>query len=158
MGGALAAFSLIASGCASVEMSSPESLAGINIYGTSTKADRMVVIRNSGFYFLGMTIVSGDLSWNEETEDINGGWSITRDQARIADCYRALQFVADREERDLADVTFHENSVMGFAASTSDTMTMALGAMGAIFGLYEVEASAVLREKSPESKAREVMK
>lgn len=135
-------------GCAQIDWSSPGSLSKVEVLGATTKCDRQIVIRNTGFYALGFTLISGDLSWDEKKRDIKGGPKFITDMSRIEWCYDALQHIAKRENRDLVDVVFTENSAFGFAASTSDAMTMVAGAAGAIFGLYEVQASAILREKS----------
>lgn len=135
-------------GCAQIDMSAPGSLSKVEVLGSPTKCDRQIVIRNTGFYVFGYTIVCGNMAWDEKKHDIKGGPKFFADMSRIEWCYDALQHVAKRENRDLVDVVFAENSAFGFAASTSDTLTMAAGAAGAILGLYEVEVSAILREKS----------
>lgn len=139
---------LALTGCAQIDMSSPGSLSKVEVLGSTTRCDRQIVIRNTGFYIFGYTIVCGDLSWDERKRDIKGGVKFFNDMSRIENCYDALQHIAGRENRDIVDVVFTENSAFGFAASTSDAITMAAGAAGAILGLYEVEASAILREKS----------
>lgn len=139
---------LVFAGCAQIDLSSPGSLAKVEVLGATTRCDRQIVIRNTGFYAFGYTLISGDLEWDEKKHDIKGGPKFFTDMSRIEWCYDALQHIAKRENRDLVDVVFTENSAFGFAASTSDAITMAAGAMGAIFGLYEVQASAILREKS----------
>lgn len=141
-------FALTLVGCAQIDISASGSLSNVEVLGSTTKCDRQIVIRNTGFYAFGYTLVSGDLTWDEEKRDIKDGIRIFHDMSRIEYCYDALQHVAKRENRDLVDVVFSENSAFGFAASTSDALTMAAGAAGAIFGLYEVQVSAILREKS----------
>lgn len=141
-------FALALAGCAQIDMSSQGSLSKVEVLGSTTRCDRQIVIRNTGFYVFGYTIVCGDLSWDEKKHDIKGGVKFFDDMSRIENCYDALQHIAKRENRDMVDIVFTENSAFGFAASTSDAITMAAGAAGAILGLYEVEASAILREKS----------
>lgn len=139
---------LVFAGCAQIDMSAPGSLSKVEVLGSTTRCDRQVVIRNTGFYAFGYTLISGDMTWDEKKRDVKGGPKFFKDMSRIEWCYDALQHIAKRENRDLVDVVFSENSAFGFAASTSDAITMAAGAAGAIFGLYEVQASAILREKS----------
>lgn len=123
-------------------------MANIDILGSPTVCDRHIVVRNCGIYILGWTIVSGDLSWDEEKNDIDGGLSFRRDMVKISNCYETLQNIAKRENRDLADVVFLDRTTFGMTSPSSDVTSMVTGLLSIICGLYEVQASAVLREKS----------
>ena len=133
------------SGCASVEMSSPGSLAGIEIVGSPTAPDRMVVVRNGGCYvFWMLTLASGDLRWDPVKDDIDGGCAWFKDFGGMDDIFGALQHVARREHRDLANVTMLD-------ASTSDLeVTSYEGAVSGLIGMTSISVSAVLREKEEE--------
>lgn len=134
---------LATTGCASVEISQPKSLKGIDILGATTKADRQVVVRCTGFHFVSATFLVGDLRWDEKKRDINGGFRWFYD-CNTHDCYRVLQEVANRENSDLVDVILNESSSIGFNTTSYQ------GIFYALFGLYEVQVCGVLREKNME--------
>ncbi len=138
-----AALAALAAGCATVEISSPGSMNGIDIQGATTRADRMVFVSNTGIHLFGtFTICSGGLVWNEEKQDIEGGVAFFSDYCGNDDCYETLQRIARRENCDLVDVVFTEASTSDFSCSSYE------GLLGGICGTYSVKASAVLREKS----------
>lgn len=134
---------LATTGCASVEISKPKSLKGIDILGATTQADRQVVVRCSGFHFVSATFLVGDLRWDEKERNIRGGSRWFHD-CNTHDCYKVLQEVARRENSDLVDVILNESSSIGFNTTSYQ------GIFYALFGLYEVQACGVLREKNVE--------
>lgn len=132
---------LATAGCASVEISGPASMRGLDVQSATTRPERHVVVRNSGFHFIAATFLTGDLRWDDEKQDIKGGSRWFHDCTNH-DCYVALQEVARRENCDLCDVIMNENSVINF------NMTSYQGVFFAFFGLYEVQVSSVLRQKA----------
>ncbi len=141
------AVALAFAGCANVDVSSPGSLSGVNIHGSPTQADRQVVVRNSGVHlFWTFTLESGDLRWDDETNDIKGGIVLFDDYCGNDDCYKVLQQIAKREKCDLVDVIFTESTTSGFNCSSY------AGLFGGIVGTYDVQACGVLRKHSDPSK------
>jgi len=130
------------SGCASLDISSPGSLSGVRIVGTPGCADRQVVVENSAFHvFWTWTVATGDLRWNDEKKDIEGGTAFFADYCGNDDCYEVLKKVAERENCDLANVIFTESSTSDFNFSSY------MGLFGFFAGRYGVEACAILRPK-----------
>ncbi len=130
-------------GCASVKISSPGSLSGVDIVGATTPADRMVVVSNFGFHmFWTITLCSGDLRWDSAKRDIKGGTAFFSDYCGNDDCYEVLQRIAERENCDLVDVVFTECSPFGFSVTSYQGLTCGL------CGRYDVQASAILRPRA----------
>jgi len=134
---------MLVAGCAHVDMSSKGSLAGLDVVGSPTQADRQVVVRNSGVHlFWTIPLGTGDMRWNEETEDINGGLVLFDDYCNTDDCLKILQHVAQRENCDLVGVYFTDMTKSGF------DITSFSGLFGWLAGLYEVQACGILRPRA----------
>ena len=131
----LAACALCA-GCASVEISSPGSLHPLAVGGGSHPGDRAVVVSDVGYHlFRSIPLGSGDLRWDEKKNDVAGGPVFFSNQARIDNCFAALQRVAERENCDLVDVSFTDPSNLNLEF--------------VICGYDEIQASAILRPRTP---------
>ena len=64
----------VLSGCATVKLSSPGSLAGVDVKGAQGKADKMLFLSNEGYYFFQtFPVVCGDITWNTKEKEIEGG-------------------------------------------------------------------------------------
>ena len=132
----------LAAGCAHVDISSPKSLSGIDLLGSPTQADRQVVVRNSGIHVLWcFPLGSGDMRWNDETQDIKGGIDLFADHCNTAECMDVLEAIARRENCDLVGVYFTDMTKSGF------DVTSFSGLFAWVGGLYEVQACGILRPR-----------
>ena len=132
----------LAAGCAHVDISAPKSLSGLDLIGSPTQADRQVVVRNSGIHVLWwFPLGSGDMSWDNETQDIKGGIDLFADHCNTAECMNVLEAIARRENCDLVGVYFTDMTKSGF-----DVTSMA-GLFAWVGGLYEVQACGILRPR-----------
>ena len=133
---------VLAAGCAHVDISSPKSLSGIDLLGSPTQADRQVVVRNSGIHVLWcFPLGSGDMRWNDETQDIKGGIDLFADHCNTAECMDVLEAIARRENCDLVGVYFTDMTKSGF------DVTSFSGLFAWVGGLYEVQACGILRPR-----------
>ena len=126
-------------GCATVDYSSPGKLSGITVKGVEGAEDGQVVsITTLGYYmFWTIPLASGDLRWNYEKNDIEGGTSLFSDQVGFSELQDALIRIADARDCDLADVNFNDSDVSFADASYA-------GAIGTCFGSSQMSVSAVL--------------
>lgn len=142
-----AAFIMAATGCASVCYSSPGQLDGLKIKGTDSKPGQMVFIDTWGIYmFWSVPLVSGDLTWNDQTKSIEGGFSLFSDQVGVDELQTALLNIAESRNCDLVDVNYFDSDTSYAGASYS-------GLVGALFGSSRMCVSAVMVPRS-ESKER----
>ena len=133
----------LAAGCAHVDISSPKSLSGIDLLGSPTQADRQVVVRNSGIHVLWcFPLGSGDMRWNDETQDIKGGIDLFADHCNTAECMDVLEAIARRENCDLVGMYFTDMTKSGFDVTTLSGLFAWVG------GLYEVQACGILRPRA----------
>ena len=137
--GVAALFAAFAAGCASVDYSSPGSLANISVKGApGADAGQHVTITTSGYnLFWCIPLVSGDLRWDDEKGDIKGGFSLFTDQVGFQELQTALQNIAEVRNCDLADVSFYDSD--GFYADASWG-----GLVGMCFGSSPMSVSAIL--------------
>lgn len=138
----MAAIAVAVTGCASVEMSAPGSLAGIDVVGAVGKPDRQIVVSNGGMYALWLvTVGTGDIRWNEVKQDINGGTILFEDYSGMENILSALNHYAIKYGRNLADVVLNEGS-------QSDLQLTSYGGVGAgLVGFNAISVSAVMCEK-----------
>lgn len=131
--------SVLMAGCASVKYSSPGKLSGITVKGSDgAGAGQVVSITTSGYYmFWTIPLVSGDLRWNYEKNDIEGGFSLFSDQVGFNELQDTLIKIANVRDCDLADVCFGDSDVSFADASYA-------GAIGTCFGSSHMCVSAVL--------------
>lgn len=135
----------LATGCAHITISSPNSLSGLDVLGSPTPADRQVVVRNSGIHALWwFSIMTGDLRWDDEKNDIKGGTAFFDNHCTSQDCMYTLQNIAERENCDLVDVYFTDMTKSGF------DVTSLSGLFAWVGGLYEVQACGILRPRADE--------
>ena len=133
----------LAAGCAHVDISSPNSLSGLKVIGSPTQADRQVVVRNSGIHVLWwFPLASGDMRWDDETNDIKGGTDFFDNHCSPSDCMNVLEKIAERENCDLVDVYFTDMTKSGF------DVTSFSGLFAWVGGLYEVQACGILRPRA----------
>ena len=139
------ALAAIATGCATVNYSSPGRLDGISVKGIEGRqAGRQVVISTSGYYVMWtIPLASGDLGWNPGKRSINGGFSLFSDQVGIDELQTALLKIAESRNCDLADVHY-EDSDSSYAGA-SDLQ----GLIGILFGSSQMSVSALLVPRNP---------
>ena len=126
-------------GCATVEYSSPGKLSGITVKGVDgAESGHVVSISTLGYYmFWTIPLVSGNLDWNYEKNDVEGGFSLFSDQVGFNELQDTLLKIANARDCDLADVSFCDSDVSFADASYA-------GAIGACFGSSQMSISAVL--------------
>ena len=87
--------------------------------------------------FWTIPLVSGDLRWDAETQEICGGTSFFRDQVGFNELQDALLKIAETRNCDLADVYFSDSDSSYAGVSYG-------GAIGALFGSSHMGVSAYL--------------
>ena len=106
--GMVAAMSMFAPGCATIESSSPNDLAGVTVKGVAGQAREHVVIDTTGYYLLNvLPLVTGDVRWDARTRSIRGGTSLFRNHVGEAKLQDALLNLAKSRNCDLADVSYY---------------------------------------------------
>ena len=137
--GVAALFAAMAAGCATVEYSSPGMLRNVSVKGVQgAESGQVVTITTSGYYmFWTIPLVSGDLRWDAETQEICGGTSFFRDQVGFNELQDALLKIAETRNCDLADVYFSDSDSSYAGVSYG-------GAIGALFGSSHMGVSAIL--------------
>lgn len=141
---AAAAMAVCAAGCATIRYSEPDALEGVTIKGALGKPGEHVFIETSGYYmFWIIPLLSGDVRWNDETKDIEGGFLPFRNFVSLAKVQNALTKLAESRDCDLAEVYFYD-------ADTSYAGVSYVGAIGSCFGSSRMCASAVLVPRAAE--------
>lgn len=134
-------------GCASIEMSSPNSMAGIELSGVDGELDRIAVVTNNGLYILWtFPLGSGDMRWNDKKQTINGKTALFQDYSGLEEAMYALGKVAERENEEASEVIALDNSLV-----TMELFSYQGAAMG-LFGLNSINLSAVLCNKKTSSR------
>lgn len=96
------ALAAVFAGCATVTLSEKGSMAG---------GERLLVIQNDGYMLLGtVPLASGRLSWNVNGKSVNRYPALFSNNADTQHLYSMAMKVADRENCDLKDVVFIDNS------------------------------------------------
>ena len=126
-------------GCATVEYSSPGMLRNVTVKGAKgAESGQVVTITTSGYYmFWTIPLVSGDLRWDAETQEICGGTSFFQDQVGFNELQDALLKIAETRNCDLADVSFSDSD-SSYAGESYG------GAIGTLFGSSHMGVSAIL--------------
>ena len=126
-------------GCATVKYSAPGKLADIVVKGVEgAEYGQVVTIDTYGYYmFWTIPLVSGNLDWNYEKNDVEGGFSLFSDQVGFNELQDTLLKIANARDCDLADVSFGDSDVSFADASYA-------GAIGTCFGSSQMSVSAVL--------------
>ncbi len=135
---AAAAALCMASGCATVEFTSPGSLDGIVVTGATGNPSHLIMVDTVGYYmFWTIPLVTGDLRWNEDTKSIEGGTVFFQDQVGLDEVQNAMVKYAESRNCDLADVSFYDSDTSYAGPSYS-------GIIGIFFGSSRMGVSAVL--------------
>ena len=129
----------LATGCASVEFSSPDKLENVTVKGVpGFERGQHVAISTSGYYmFWTIPLFSGDLRWDQSKRSISGGTAFFQDQVGYAELQGALQKIAENRNCDLAEVYFNDTDSFYAGASYG-------GIIGALFGSSHMSISAIL--------------
>ena len=137
--GAAMLLAALFAGCATVEYSSPGKLGNMSVKGAKgAEAGQVVTITTSGYYmFWTIPLVSGDLEWDNEKNDIKGGTSFFSDQVGFNELQDALLKIAEVRDCDLADVSFCDSDQTYAGVSYG-------GAIGTCFGSSQMGVSAIL--------------
>ncbi len=142
------AFLVLASGCATITSTPYSTLDGIKLSGTDGKPSEVVFIESKGFYILWQVpIFSGDIRWNNEKKNIEGGFSLFRDHVSLANLQNAITNYADSRNCDLVDVIY--NNTNASYAEASET-----GLIGALFGSATINVSAVLVPRNSDKEGK----
>ena len=107
----------LATGCSTVERTSPGIMEKFDVAGSDLPATETVLIRNSGWTLLYcIPGLFGDVTWEPQANngrgDINGGLWIFRDKCNVSDCYETLQKLSEQQNGDLTNVTLVDNSLI----------------------------------------------
>ncbi|MBR3222812.1 MAG: hypothetical protein IKF72_11365 [Kiritimatiellae bacterium] len=108
----LAALALAAaSGCATVHISSPGTLAGVDVKGAGGRADRAIMVSNGGIYlFHCIPMVSGCMEWVPGANGVDGGAELFTDNLAGKKMMAALCRYADSRGCDLVDIVINDKN------------------------------------------------
>jgi len=129
-------------GCASVERTTPGIMDGLDVVGGDTPALQTICVRNSGIaLFHAIVAECGDVRYNKEKHDMEGGMVFFDYQCSCYDCYKTMQDVANDERKSLTNVSMFNNSL------PSGGITGYIQLLGFLFEFQDVGCSGVLRAK-----------
>ena len=108
---ALAALGLLVGGCATVEISSPGTLTGVDVKGAGGKADRAIMVANEGYYlFQAWPLVAGDMTWNANRGEIVGEPAFFSNELKGDKMVNAMVKYANSRNCDLTDIVVNNKS------------------------------------------------
>ncbi len=136
-----ASAALFITGCASIEISSPDALAGVDIKGTQPgDINRVIVLENDGYFlFSYIPLAAGNMKWNPAAQDIKGGPCFFSSETVTQPMLDTLYHYAERENCDVIDVIINNRTEYGF------DLTSMTGIFKAIIGCEPINVSGVLR-------------
>ena len=140
---AFAATAVLFAGCASVEISSPNSLDGVDIKGSKPgDVNRVIVIENDGYFlFSYIPLVAGNTKWDSKEQEIKGGPSFFYSETTTQPMIDTLYNYAQRENCDVVDVIINNRTEYGF------DLTSLMGLFKAAIGCEPINVSGVLRQR-----------
>lgn len=141
--GAVAALSLLGTGCASLTYSSPRALDDVEVKGADGKPSRLVVADTTCCYiFWSIPLFAGDVRWNDKTKDINGGVTFFNDILDVETLQDTLHKAAAAKNCDLVDYSLlvSDTTYAGFSSYA--------GLIGMFFGSSHLSLSAVMVPKT----------
>ena len=142
------AFAVLITGCATITSTSYDTLDGVKLNGTDRKPSEVVFIESTGFYILwAVPIFSGNIKWNSEKKNIEGGVSFFKDNISLTYLQNAITKYADSRNCDLVDVVYNDTNASYAEAS-------ATGLIGALFGSSTMNVSAVLVPKNSDKEGK----
>ena len=142
------AFAVLITGCATFTSTPYGALEGVKLEGTDGKPSEVVFIESTGYYILWQVpICSGDIRWNSEKKNIEGGVSFFKDNISLANLQNAITNYADSRNCDLVDVIYNDTNAS--YAEASET-----GLIGALFCSATINVSAVLVPRTNEKEGK----
>ena len=144
----IAAVAVLITGCATITSTPYDKLDGVKLAGTNGKPSEVVFIETTGFYILWQVpLFSGDIRWNSEKKNIEGGVSFFKDHVNLANLQNAITNYADSRNCDLVDVIYNDTNAS--YAEASET-----GLIGALFCSATINVSAVLVPRNNEKEGK----
>ena len=144
----IAAVAVLITGCATITSTPYDKLEGVKLAGTNGKPSEVVFIETTGFYILWQVpLFSGDIRWNSEKKNIEGGVSFFKDHVNLANLQNAITNYADSRNCDLVDVTYNDTNACYAGASE-------IGLIGALFGSATINVSAVLVPRTSDKESK----
>lgn len=109
--GLIAAAALLLGGCATVEISSPGTLKGVDVKGAGGKADRVIMLANEGYYlFHSIPLAAGNVGWDGVNGGIKNGPAFFSDELCGDKMFAALGRYADSMNCDLIDIVINNKN------------------------------------------------
>ena len=137
-----AAMVALATGCASIQCTSPGLLEGVKVKGADGAPSQLVFIESAGFYmFWSVPLASGDVRWNEEKKNIEGGFSLFKNHITMDNMQTAITKYAESRDCDLVDILYNVSGSSFASASQA-------GLIGSLFGSAQMSVSGVLVPRS----------
>ncbi len=139
--GAIAA--LLTTGCATVEISSPNALDGVEIKGSKPgDVNRVIVLENDGYFlFSYIPLAAGNMKWSAANQDIKGGPCFFSSETVAQPMLDTLYHYANRENCDVVDVIINNRTEYGF------DLTSLMGLFKAAIGCEPINVSGILRQR-----------
>lgn len=140
---ALVAGAALLTGCASVEISSPRSLEGVDVKGTNLgDRTRVIAIENDGYFlFSYIPLVAGNMKWNDKYQRIKYGPSFFYTETSVQPMLDLIYKYAERENCDVVDIIIDDRTEYGF------DLTSLMGLFKAVVGCEPINVSAILRDR-----------
>ncbi len=140
---------LFMTGCASVEISSPNALDGVEIKGSKPgDINRVIVLENDGYFlFSYIPLAAGNMKWSAANQDIKGGPCFFSSETVTQPMLDSLYHYAERENCDVIDVIINNRTEYGF------DLTSLMGLFKAVIGCEPINVSGVLRQRPTPLKA-----
>lgn len=136
------------SGCASVEISSPGSLAGVDVKGAGASADCAIMVGNEGYFlFRRFPLVTGDVKWNRYRREIEDGVVFFTDGLSADRMMTAICGYADSRNCDLVDLVVNDKSDFHTGSLGVDLFALVGWFKELIVGTQAVTYSGVLRPR-----------
>lgn len=134
---------LLTTGCASVEISSPNALDGVEIKGSKPgDINRVIVLENDGYFlFSYIPLVAGNTKWSPAAQQIKDGPSFFCCETTTQPMLDTLYHYANRENCDVVDVIINNRTEYGF------DLTSLMGLFKAAIGCEPINVSGVLRQR-----------
>ena len=105
------ALAVSTAGCASVIVSSPGTLAGVDVNGAGGRADRVLMVSNEGYFlFHCLPLVSGDLTWVPAERTINSGSEFFKNHLTGDAMMGTMCRYADSMDCDLVDIVVNDKN------------------------------------------------
>ncbi len=105
------AVAVLVGGCATVEISSPGALKGIDVKGAVGKADRAIMLGNEGYYlFQCIPIVAGDVTWDAKKGGIVDEISFFSNELAGDRMANAMFRYAESQNCDLVDLVINNRT------------------------------------------------